>query len=138
MTKSAWFHMIFNNMEQMYYSLRRICEPAYEHVDNHFSPIPQNYVDEFCVSRDKLKDVIDGMASACAEGRFNDLRNYDYTLPALQTEFSDLRKSLMEDIRKENMNITVAYLYLNLIQESEQLAIELTQMSRAARKFQLG
>ena len=138
MTKSAWFHMIFNNTEQMYYSLRRICEPAYEHVDNHFSPIPQNYVDEFCVSRDKLKDVIDGMASACAEGRFNDLRNYDYTVPALQTEFSDLRKSLMEDIRKENMNITVAYLYLNLIQESEQLAIELTQMSRAARKFQLG
>ena len=44
----------------------------------------------------------------------------------------------MKSSRKENMNITVAYLYLNLIQESEQLAIELTQMSRAARKFQLG
>ena len=138
MTKSAWFHMIFNNMEQMYYSLRRICEPAYEHVDNHFSPIPQNYVDEFCKSRDKLSEVIEGMAAACGEGRFNDLRNYDYTLPALQTEFSDLRKALMEDIQKKNLNLTVAYLYLNLIQESEQLAIELTQMSRAARKFQLG
>ena len=138
MTKSAWFHMIFNNMEQMYYSLRRICEPAYEHVDNHFSPIPQNYVDEFCKSRDKLSEVIEGMATACGEGRFNDLRNYDYTLPALQTEFSDLRKALMEDIQKKNLNLTVAYLYLNLIQESEQLAIELTQMSRAARKFQLG
>ena len=138
MTKSAWFHMIFNNMEQMYYSIRRICEPAYEHVDNHFSPIPQNYVDEFCKSRDKLSEVIEGMAAACGEGRFNDLRNYDYTLPALQTEFSDLRKALMEDIQKKNLNLTVAYLYLNLIQESEQLAIELTQMSRAARKFQLG
>lgn len=138
MVKSAWFHMIFNNMEQMYYSLRRICEPAYEHVDNHFSPIPRNYVDEFCVSRDKLKEVIEGMASACGEGRFNDLRNYDYTLPALQTEFSDLRKSLVGDIQNNNINLTVAYLYLNLIQESEQLAIELAQMSRAARKFQLG
>ena len=138
MTKSAWFHMIFNNMEQMYYSLRRICEPAYEHVDNHFSPIPQNYVDEFCKSRDKLSEVIEGMATACEEGRFDDLRSYDYTLPALQTEFSDLRKALMEDIQKKNLNLTVAYLYLNLIQESEQLAIELTQMSRAARKFQLG
>ncbi len=138
MTKSAWFHMIFNNMEQMYYSLRRICEPAYEHVDNHFSPIPQNYVDEFCKSRDKLSEVIEGMATACEEGRFDDLRSYDYTLPALQTEFSDLRKALMEDIQKKNLNLTVAYLYLNLIQESEQLSIELTQMSRAARKFQLG
>ena len=78
------------------------------------------------------------MATACEEGRFDDLRNYDYTLPALQTEFSDLRKALMEDIQKKNLNLTVAYLYLNLIQESEQLAIELTQMSRAARKFQLG
>ena len=44
----------------------------------------------------------------------------------------------MEDISQKNLNLTVAYLYLNLIQESEQLSIELTQMSRAARKFQLG
>lgn len=130
--------MIFNNMEQMYYSIRRICEPAYEHVDNHFSPIPQNYVDQFSKSRDKLNEVIEGMAAACEEGRFNDLRNYDYTLPALQTEFSDLRKSLVEDIQSNNINLTVAYLYLNIIQESEQLSIELAQMSRAARKFQLG
>ena len=43
--KSAWFHTAFNYMEQVYYSLRRICEPAYEHVDNNFTPIPAEYCD---------------------------------------------------------------------------------------------
>ena len=32
--KSAWFHQRFNNMEQLYYSLRRICEPVYEHGES--------------------------------------------------------------------------------------------------------
>ena len=49
-----------------------------------------------------------------------------------------MRKSLMEDIQKKNINLTVAYLYLNLLQESEQMTIELQQMSRASRKFQQG
>ena len=56
----------------------------------------------------------------------------------MQVEFSDLRKSLMIDIQNENVNLTVAYLYLNLIQESEQITIELQQMSRSSRKFQQG
>lgn len=138
MRKSAWFHMVFNNMEQTYYSIRRICEPAYEHVDNHFSPLPKQYVKEFTDRRDRTAAIIKGMADACSGGDFQSLRNFDESLSGLQTEFSDLRKALMDDIRSKNLNLTVAYLYLNLLQESEQITIELSQMSRASRKFQQG
>lgn len=138
MVKSAWFHMVFNNMEQLYYSVRRICEPSYEHVDNHFSPIPGKYIDEFTPKRDRTARIICGVAELCAKGEYSELRRYDAELPALQTAFSDMRKSLTEDIRNNNLNLTVAYLYLNLLQESEQITIELQQMSRASRKFQLG
>ena len=50
--------MVFNSMEQLYYSIRRICEPLYEHVDNHFSPLPQKYIDEFTVQRDRTAKII--------------------------------------------------------------------------------
>lgn len=136
--KSSWFHMGFNSMEQIYYSIRRICDPIYEHVDNHFSPLPQKYIDEFSVQRDRTAKIIRGMADLCKAGDFSDLRNFDNEISSLQTEFSDMRKSLMADIQKENVNLTVAYLYLNILQESEQINIELQQMSRASRKFQQG
>ena len=136
--KSAWFHQVFNNMDQLYYSIRRICEPAYEHVDNNFSPLPKQYASEFTASRDKVIGIIKGISDICVNGNYENLRQYDNEITSLQTEFSDMRKSLMEDIQKKNINLTVAYLYLNLLQESEQMTIELQQMSRASRKFQQG
>ena len=136
--KSAWFHQVFNNMDQLYYSIRRICEPVYEHVDNNFSPLPEQYAAEFTASRDKVIEIIGKISEVCSNGGYERLREYDAEIASLQTEFSDLRKSLMADIQSKNVNLTVAYLYLNLLQESEQMTIELQQMSRASRKFQQG
>ena len=138
MKKSAWFHMISNNREQLYYAIRRICEPVYEHIDNHFSPLPQQYVEEFRIRRDKVVEMINGMAEICANKNFEELRNLDDNSRILQNEFSDMRKSLMNDIQSKQINLTVAYLYLNILQESEQITIVLKQLSRASRKFQLG
>lgn len=136
--KSAWFHQRFNNMEQLYYSLRRICEPVYEHVDNNFSPLPEKYAAEFKSRRDKVTAIIGRIATLCKDGDYADLRSLDEDIARLQGEFSDMRKSLMADIQQGDVNLTVAYLYLNLLQESEQITIELQQMSRASRKFQQG
>ena len=138
MKKSAWFHMISNNREQLYYAIRRICEPVYEHVDNHFSPLPAHYVSEFRLRRDRMAGLISEMSEICSKGEFEALRDTDEKLKALQSEFSDLRKALMIDIQSKQLNLTVAYLYLNILQESEQITIVLRQLSRASRKFQLG
>ncbi len=138
MVKSAWFHSVFNGMEQLYYSVRRVSESLYEHVDNNFSPVPEEYADSFRQYRDSLSSVISDMSKDCAESRFVELRSFDDTLRSLQKSFSDMRKSLTEDIRNNNLNLTMAYLYLNLIQESEQMVITVRQLSRASRKFQLG
>ncbi len=138
MKKSAWFHMISNNREQLYYAIRRICEPVYEHIDNHFSPLPQQYVEEFRIRRDKVVEMINDMAEICANKNFEELRNLDDNSRILQNEFSEMRKSLMNDIQSKQINLTVAYLYLNILQESEQITIVLKQLSRASRKFQLG
>lgn len=136
--KSAWFHMISNNLEQLYYAIRRICEPVYEHVDNHFSPLPEQYAAEFRGRRDKVLALMGEMSVICAGHDYENLRETDRKLDALQNEFSEMRKSLMGDIRGKQVNLTVAYLYLNVLQESEQMTIVLKQLSRASRKFQLG
>ena len=78
------------------------------------------------------------MSEICSKGEFEALRDTDEKLKALQSEFSDLRKALMIDIQSKQLNLTVAYLYLNILQESEQITIVLRQLSRASRKFQLG
>ncbi len=137
MRKGAWFFASFNELEQLYYAIRRICEPAYEHIDNHFTPLPQKYIDEFTPERDKLLGYMSGIMQKCEEMEYGELKEIEDKLKAVQKDFSNMRKSLMEDIRNKNMNINVGYLYLNVLQESEQMAIILKQMIRSSRKFQL-
>lgn len=38
----------------------------------------------------------------------------------------------------KQVNINTAYLYLNILQESESMAITLLRLTRSSRKFQLG
>ena len=133
--KSAWFHTAFNYMEQVYYSLRRICEPAYEHVDNNFTPIPEEYCKCFTAVRDELVETIGSLANHFKDRNYEEMRSQEEALSKLQVKFSDLRKALMTDIQEKNLNLTVAYMYLNLVQESEQLCISLKHYARASRKL---
>ena len=135
LVKSAWFHTAFNYMEQVYYSLRRICEPAYEHVDNNFSPIPEEYCKTFTTVRDELVAATQRLALHFKDRDYEAMRTEEETLASLQKKFSDLRKALMVDIQSKNLNLTVAYLYLNIIQESEQLCISMKHYARASRKM---
>ena len=133
--KSAWFHTAFNYMEQAYYSLRRICEPAYEHVDNNFSPIPAEYCRAFSSVRDELVSAVKSLADHFRDRNYEEMRAQEEALSRLQVKFSDLRKALTVDIQEKNLNLTVAYMYLNLVQESEQLCISLKHYARASRKL---
>ena len=133
--KSAWFHTAFNYMEQVYYSLRRICEPAYEHVDNNFTPIPAEYCKAFSAVRDELVATVQNLANHFKDRNYEEMRSQEEALSRLQVKFSDLRKALMVDIQDKNLNLTMAYMYLNLVQESEQLCISLKHYARASRKL---
>lgn len=134
----TWFHSSANELEEIYYSVRRICEPVYEHIDNNFSPLPARYVSEFVPLRSRLVDLMENLADICLKGDFEMMRNCTDSLKDLQESFSDKRKALLEDIQKEETNMTVCYLYLDLLLESEQIVLVLLQFTRSARKFQLG
>ncbi len=137
MRKGAWFFASFNELEQLYYAIRRICEPAYEHIDNHFTPIPEKYVSDFIPERDRLIGYMDEIIMRGEDGEHEKLKEMESKLKFIQKDFSNMRKSLMEDIRSNAVNMNTGYLYLNVLQESEQMSITLKQMIRSSRKFQL-
>ena len=137
MVKDAWFFTSFNDLEQLYYSVRRICEPVYEHVDNHFTPLPEHYIEDFIPERNKLLTLMQNVTADCEMNDYSSLKAFEPELKSLRKEFSDKRKELRKDICDNKLNMNVGYLYLNILQESEQMTILLKQMIRSSRKFQL-
>ncbi|MBQ8424073.1 MAG: inorganic phosphate transporter [Coprobacter sp.] len=135
--KNTWFHLGCNSCEQISYSLRRMCEPCQEHVDNNFMPLPQDLADEFIPMRNNVVSLFEKAISIEQSGRFEDTIELRAECEDMKSQFSKKRKALMQKMQEDdkNDNIAVLYLYLGLLQESQETVALLRHMLRADRKL---
>ena len=135
--KNTWFHLGANSDEQMIYCLKRMGEPCREHVDNNFNPLPDDRTQELMQLKEHILDFI------ARAGRIMDERNFDAVEPLLsETEtykdsLSVLRKQQFDRLQAEdNQALKVSLVYLNVLQESQELLSCLRHDIRAFKKFQ--
>lgn len=138
MEKGTWFHLS-NNMEMsMNYSLQRINEVCKEHVDNNFRPLPERFHENLRSMGARIGKVIDATGDAIADCRpevIDDLRS---ECDLIKVGLSGLARELYEFIRTgEAGTMTVAYVYLNILQESGEFVTSLRKLLRAAGKLSL-
>ena len=137
MEKNTWFHLGSNSSAQMLYCLKRMGEPCLEHVDNHFQPLPPVCIKEFMPLRDTLLVLMTRAENAIATSVYDDSDRIRQECSDLKREFSRLRRALFERVHKgEAGSIGISLVYLNLLQESEELASALRHILRANGKFQ--
>ena len=135
--KNTWFHLANNNAEQMLYCLKRMIEPCKEHIDNNFNPLPEPYAKEFLSISHLLEKHIQQIKSSIETSDYKDYQKLFFTCKNFSEEFSRLRHAQIERIRHgNNENLNVSLVYLNLLQESQELASLLRHLLRASRKFQ--
>ena len=135
--RNTWFHLGINSSEQYIYCLRRILDPIKEHVDNNFNPLPQTYIDEFRPIRANINDLMQQTEAQISTGRFEHYRETLAMADECKDELSVVRKRHIDRIQqaKGNNNLQVSLVYLNLLQESQQLLSNMRHQLRAAKKF---
>ena len=135
--RNTWFHLGINSSEQYIYCLRRILDPVKEHVDNNFNPLPQTYIDEFRPIRASINDLMQQTEAQISTGRFEHYRETLAMADECKDELSVVRKRHIDRIQqaKGNNNLQVSLVYLNLLQESQQLLSNMRHQLRAAKKF---
>ena len=137
MEKNTWFHLGSNSSEQMLYCLKRMAEPCLEHVDNHFQPLPKVCINEFIPLRDTLLVLMTRAENAIKSGIYGEADRIRQECSDLKSEFSQLRQRQFDRVHEGNSgSIEISLVYLNLLQESEELASSLRHILRANDKFQ--
>lgn len=135
--KNTWFHLGSNSCEQMLYCLKRICEPCKEHVDNNFNPISKDCIAEFLPIREELCQLMERTRTAIEN---NDYREADDILvkgDALKNKISALRKQQMNHMQEtDNASLKASMVYLNILQETQELVSIWRHLLRASRFFQ--
>lgn len=135
--RNTWFHLGINSSEQFIYCLRRILDPVKEHVDNNFNPLPAEYIEEFRLIRAQINDLMQQTESQISTCRFENYRETLALADQCKDELSVIRKKHIDRIQqsKDNSKLQVSLVYLNLLQESQQLLSNMRHQLRAAKKF---
>lgn len=135
--KNTWFHLGSNSCEEMLYCLKRICEPCKEHVDNNFNPIPAEYVQEFLPVRERLCSLMERTRACILENNYAEADMILKEGDDLKNSISALRKQQMNHIQEADSTYLKANMvYLNILQESQELVSIWRHLLRASRFFQ--
>lgn len=133
--KSTWFHLGVNSCEDMLYSLRRICDPCEEHIDNSFVPLEKDRIKEFLPLRDTLLYLLKRAVVVISTENFTDSDRLREQCEEFKSCLSSTRHGQIERMQTSRENITVSYVYLNLLQETHEIASSLQHLLRAAKHF---
>ncbi len=137
--KNTWYFLANNSMEQILYSLKRINDPCREHVGNNFTPVTSEYTYGFLNIQKQIDEIFKQVEAVIASSEMNEeqveqLRNQAETL---QKFMSDYRKQIIDSMQQQTVNIESTTVFLNLIQESQQILSCIRHMLRGLLRFSM-
>ncbi len=134
--KQAWFHLVNNMAMSMTYNLRHINEVCKEHVDNNFRPLPQRFKEPFLLVCESINNVLHEAADdELSPDTIDTLRR---RCNEIKDRISVLTRDVYDQLQKGDAeNMTVAYVYLNVLQESKEFVTSFRKLLRASGKLNL-
>lgn len=135
MNKNTWFHLSYNSIEQILYSLRRVCDPCKEYVDNSFTPLDKKYLPEVENLKEKVFWAIDAADITIYSSEYKDVDAVMERIKVREDEAVEMSREQMNRIQNSKENIDLALLYLNIIQESSAIITEMRHILRNEAKM---
>lgn len=135
--RNTWFHLGTNAAQQYIYILRRMLEPIKEHVDNNFTPIPDILVEEYNLIREKINQYLLETEKMIQAHDYSNYRDLLDEADFFESDLSVIRKKQIDRIQiaQDTGNLQIYLVYLNLLQESQQLISNMRHQLRAVKKF---
>lgn len=136
---STWFHSSNNSLMAMMYNLRHIAEAACEHVDNNFEPLDPRDTARMEAFRVSVLSLMAEARTALSETDREALLRVRGTAEWLKGELSGEIREVYGRIRDVGEGrLSAEYVYLNYVQETQEMVSALRKMLRADMKMLFG
>ena len=119
----------------MMYCLKRINDPLREHVGNNFSPVSGEYAETFIDFRNQMAALFERAIKMLDSSDMADGELIRQDAAALQASLSKYRKVIIDAIQQHQLNIETMTVYLNLVQESQEMLSALRHFVRGVKRF---
>lgn len=134
---NTWFHVATNSCQQYIYCLLRILEPIKEHVENNFNPLPKALIDEFEPVRIRINELMSVTEHLISNREYATYRDVLVQADECKDELSVIRKRHIDRMHDavDNSDYQISLIYLNLLQESQELLSIMRRQLRSTKKF---
>ena len=134
--KSAWFHLGNNSCMSILYSLRRINEMCKEHVENNFLPLPAEYMEEYDITMTRVSDLMLSVQDMMNDENTENVSALRRSCDDAKDAISDIYHRLYTRLHDgDPADMTVLYVYLNMLQETREMVSSLRRYLRAYAKL---
>lgn len=137
---NTWFHLGANSNQQFIYCLKRLLEPIKEHIDNNFNPVPAAFMEEFRPIRNRIGKLMDETCEMLSTCSFDHEKRVLEEAELRKKELSALRKTHIDRMQRRpgTADYKTSLIYLNILQESQELLSIMRHQLKAARKLLAG
>lgn len=134
---NTWFHLGANSNQQFIYCLKRLLEPIKEHIDNNFNPVPAAFMEEFRPIRNRIGNLMDETYEMLTTCCFDHEKRVLEEAELCKKELSALRKTHIDRMQRRTgtADYKTSLIYLNILQESQELLNIMRHQLKAARKM---
>ena len=134
--KSTWFYLSNNCCMGILYNLRRINEICKEHVENNFLPLPSAYIAEFEKICGSVAELFNDTLAMMGTGVTDPIPVLRRHCDEIKDSISDTSHRLHDQLREgDAASMTVLYVYMNMLQETQEMVSGLRKYLRAYAKL---
>ncbi len=134
--KNTWYFLSANAVEQMLYCMKRINDSCREHIGNNFTPVAGKYVTSFTAFRSEILKLFTRTEKMLDENNLAAVKEIRDDAQSIQKSLSDYRKTIIDEIQNKSVNLESMTVFINVVQESQELLACLKHMVRGVNKFE--
>lgn len=134
--KGLYYYQGNDFASEIVFSIRRLTEPGKEHVDNHFSPLCEVQKEDFGKMTDEIVSFLNRSSVMIESNDYHRMDDLIAESVDLTAKLTLLKKEELKRIQGQSGSTKVSMVYLNMVQEAQNVVSFTAHLLKVSRKFQ--
>ena len=134
--KGLYYYQGNDFASEIVFSIRRLTEPGKEHVDNHFSPLCEVQKEDFGKMTDEIVSFLNRSSVMIESNDYHRMDDLIAESVDLTAKLTLLKKEELKRIQGQSGSTKVSMVYLNMVQEAQNVVSFTANLLKVSRKFQ--
>lgn len=134
--KGLYYYQGNDFASEIIFSIRRLAEPLKDHIDNNFSPLSPVQKDDFGKVSEQIISFLRNCATMICKNDYIGFEELIAESITLMNQLTALKKGELKRIQGQSGSTKVSMVYLNMVQEAQNVVSFTANLLKVSRKFQ--